>query len=97
MRIHRLAAAAVLAAVMLAHGAAAAEERYDRRLDEAAARIIAARMGPLREGFAPDERPALSVAPARSGRQRTASPAPGQWHDGLAIAVERRPTASPEL
>ncbi|MBE0692124.1 MAG: hypothetical protein IH590_03340, partial [Aquamicrobium sp.] len=47
MRIHVLAA---LAAAVMAGSAGAAEDRYDRKLDRAAAEIAAARMGPLRGG-----------------------------------------------
>lgn len=95
MRIHALT---VLAAGLLAGGAMAAE-RYDRRLDAAAAEIAAARMGPLRGGFAPDERPALVVPAAVPPQPPRAErpPAPGEWRGGLAIAVERKTDVSPEL
>ncbi len=105
MRIHALV---MLTAAMLAGGSAVADERYDRKLDEAAAGIVAARMGALRNGFAVDERPVL-VRPEpsvprvshRAGGSKAPSvrsaPAPGEWRDGLAIAVERRSKASPEL
>lgn len=105
MRIHALV---LLTAAMLAGGGAVADERYDRKLDEAAAGIVAARMGALRTGFAADERPALvnpTPQPARVSHRASGSkapsvrpaPAPGEWRDGLAIAVERRSKASPEL
>ncbi len=101
MRIH---VPAMLAAALLAGGEAVADGRYDRKLDEAAAQIAAAKMGSLRGGFAPDERPLLlSPAPApqreRAARPAAprAAPAPGEWRDGLAIAVERRSAVSPEL
>lgn len=41
---------------------ALAEQRYDRRLEAAAIRIVAAKMGDLRGGFGLDERPVF-VAP----------------------------------
>jgi len=49
----------VLAATALAAltGAALAEPKYDRRIDEAAARIVAQRIGELRGGFAYDQLP----------------------------------------
>ncbi len=102
MRVHGLRAAVALAAAVLAGGAVAADERYDRKLAEAAAEIAAARMGPLRGGFAPGERPALFVPPLEEPARHPARaapppPAPGEWRDGLAIAVERKPGASPEL
>lgn len=97
MRIH---VPAMLAAALLAGGAAMADGRYDRKLDEAAAQIAAAKMGSLRGGFAPDERPLLlkpAPRPRRETAVRPAAPAPGEWRDGLAIAVERRSAVSPEL
>lgn len=39
-----------------------AEQRYDRRLEAAAIRIVASKMGALRGGFGLDERPVF-VAP----------------------------------
>lgn len=93
MRIHAWAA---LAAAVLTAGAAVADERYDRKLDEAAAGIAAAKMGSLRGGFAPDERPVLVDAAPEPPRALPA-PAPGEWRDGLAIAVERPSNVSPEL
>ncbi|MCO5156530.1 MAG: hypothetical protein M9945_07210 [Aquamicrobium sp.] len=97
MRIH---VPAMLAAAVLAGGAAMADGRYDRKLDEAAAQIAAAKMGSLRGGFAPDERPLLLKPvprPQRERAERPAAPAPGEWRDGLAIAVERKSAVSPEL
>ena len=98
MRIHALA---MLAAGLLAGGEAMADGRYDRKLDQAAAEIAAARMGPLRGGFAPGDEPALlTPQPAAKPERVPAAPPvlrPGVWHDGLAIAVERRSGVSPEL
>lgn len=85
---------------------------YDRRLAQAAAEIAASRMGSLRGAFAVDENPGLPAhvdpaATAGTGSAASASgakpsrkrepPAPGVWHNGLAIAVERKSTVSPEL
>lgn len=99
MRVHALAA---LAAAVMAGNAGAADERYDRRLDRAAAEIVAARIGQLRGGFAPGASPVLSLtqeeaAPAPEPRQAVPELRPGMWRDGLAIAVERKSRVSPEL
>ena len=94
----RINALALLAAGLLAGGEALADGRYDRKLDEAAAEIAAAKMGSLRGGFAPGERPVVFVPPpAPQAQAATPAPLPGVWHDGLAIAVERRSNVSPEL
>lgn len=94
----RIKALAALAAAIVAAGSAVADERYDRKLDQAAAGIVAARIGALRGGFAPGERPALvEPAPAPEVRKARPDPVPGEWRDGLAIAVERRSGVSPEL
>jgi hypothetical protein len=55
-------------------------------------------MGSLRGGFEPGERPALFVPPpAPETRRAPPPPRPGEWRDGLAIAVERGSKVSPEL
>jgi len=96
--------AAMLAStlILLMGRAGAADARYDRKLAQAAAEIVAERMGPLRGGFSVDEKPALltSMPPQtvrQSVRTELPSPAPGEWRDGLAIAVEKKSVASPEL
>lgn len=94
----RTRALAMLAAAMLACGEGVADERYDRKLAEAAAGIAAARMGALRGGFQPGERPALfKPADKEQPPPTPQAAAPGVWHDGLAIAVERKTNVSPEL
>jgi hypothetical protein len=94
----RTKALALLAAGLLAGGEAVADGRYDRKLDRAAAEIAAAKMGSLRGGFEPGERPALFVPPpAPETRRAPPPPRPGEWRDGLAIAVERGSKVSPEL
>lgn len=93
----RIAALAMLAAGMLAGGTAMADERYDRKLEEAAAGIVAAKMGSLRGGFAPGEAPALLVAQPTEPAKAAPALAPGEWRNGLAVAVERKSGASPEL
>lgn len=106
--MRKLALAATGAAV-LAGAAFAAEEpqSYDRRLAQAAAEIVAARIGDLRGGFGTQEAPVLSMSPDKPAPDKlaVASPAahapalppPGVWRNGLAIAVERKSGVSPEL
>ena len=93
----------VLAFLYLVGGAHAADQRHDTRIDEAAAEIVAARMGPLRGGFGTNEQPMLNIVqPGEiSGRQSAqvppTRPAPGEWRNGLAIAVEKKSGVSTEL
>jgi len=96
------AAMVALAVVSLVAGAGAADDRqYDRKLAEAAAEIVAARMGPLRGGFSAGEQPALYVLQPQEVRPvkqpAPKPPAPGEWRDGLAIAVEKKSRVSPDL
>lgn len=87
-----------LLVVMVLGGDVAADERYDRRLDEAAASIVASRLNaPLRGAFGLGEEPRLGRRPEEGKPARLGARLPGVWQDGLAIAVERRPRASPEL
>jgi hypothetical protein len=55
----------------------------------------------LRGGFGPGDEPALlTPQPVAKPERAPAAPPvlqPGVWHDGLAIAVERRSGVSPEL
>lgn len=103
MAVRKLGAAMVaLAVAPFVAGASAADDRqYDRKLAEAAAEIVAARMGPLRGGFSIDERPVLYVPQPQDVRpvQEPAPkpPVPGEWRDGLAIAVEKKSRVSPDL
>jgi len=103
MPVRMLAAAMVALAVasFIAGASAADDERYDRKLAEAAAQIVAARMGPLRGGFSADERPVLYVPQPQEVRpvQEPAPkpPVPGEWRNGLAIAVEKKSRVSPDL
>jgi hypothetical protein len=54
--------AAVCAVVALALAVpAAAQSRYDRKLEEAAAAIVAAKIGSIRGGFAFDAKPVMIV------------------------------------
>jgi hypothetical protein len=87
-----------LLVVMVFGGDAAADERYDRRLDEAAASIVASRMDhPLRGAFGLGEEPHLERRAEEAMSSRPQGRRPGVWQGGLAIAVEKRPRASPEL
>ena len=97
----RMLACVVVAAAATAQVAEAAEERYDRRLDEAAAGIAASRMGSLRGSFDPGVvpllvEPMLREPPARLRRPRPPAKPP-IWVDGLAVAIEKKQAASPEL
>ena len=88
---------AAFAVIVCAHPAVA-DERYDRTLAEAAAGIVAARMdGKLRGGFGQDAEPLLQAPAETSPPQPAKPPRPGIWRDGLAIAVERKSSVSPEL
>lgn len=95
----RMLACAVLAAAATAQVCEAAEDRYDHRLDKAAAEIAASRMGGLRGGFEPGQVPAI-VEPAdlkpQAPARRERRPAP-VWVDGLAVAIEKQSSVSPEL
>ena len=87
-------------------GSAAAESGHDSRLAEAAARIVAENIGPLRTNLRRGETRRLfdnGVLPEAAGETTagrdpaTRRPRPGEWHRGLALAVEGRRTVSPEL
>ncbi|MCA0012445.1 hypothetical protein LB561_17030 [Mesorhizobium sp. B292B1B] len=72
---------------------AAAETRYDRNLEKAAAGIVAGKMGDIRGGFSykqvpqlvPDAAPVPAV-PVEHSREQ----ASGNADDGLSPAVERQ-------
>jgi hypothetical protein len=42
-------------------GSATAQDRYDRKLEEAAMAIVAAKMGDIRGGFALDAKPVMVI------------------------------------
>jgi hypothetical protein len=73
-----------------------AEPRYDRKIEQAAADIVAAKMGDIRGGFSYDVKPA---AVAQQDVAQTGSiaapdaPAADPFKDGLAPAVERKLSA----
>jgi len=81
----------VMAALLAASWtAASANEGHDRRIDEAAARIVASRIGALRGSFSAHEAPVFVIAaegqvttPIRHWR--------GGWHHGMARAREAMP------
>lgn len=90
----RNAAMIIASMAMLASTAHAAEPRYDHALEEAAARIAAAKMGDIRGGFSFGQRPQFVVTQSASAMKtandiHTADPP----DDGLLPAVER-PTNS---
>lgn len=86
-------------------GSATAGPDHDPRIAEAAARIVAENIGPLRTSLLSGDkarlfdRPAQSagVGMARNRRQESGKPRPGEWRRGLALAVEAPLKASPEL
>lgn len=85
---------------MIATGRAGAETGHDRRLAEAAARIVAERMGPLRGSIDIGRRAILQAGSLQAGAADGAAVPglrPGEWRDGLAIAVEERRAVSPDL
>jgi hypothetical protein len=79
------------AALLLAAlpGRASADQPYDRSIEAAAIRIVAAKMGDLRGGFAQDQRPAF-VAPIDRSRPTHLSAPRGEWRDGMALATQGR-------
>jgi len=88
-----ISGAVLLAAIAMP---ATAENRYDRKLEQAAMDIVASKMGDLRGGFAYNAEPAFVILPdmAPTGSiKRTfvtyAAPAP-RWAGGLTPAVERK-------
>lgn len=79
------------ATVIAFAGQATPEPRYDRKLEEAAVAIVAAKMGDIRGGFAFDAKPMMVVVrdeivmgTTDVGATRRAAPP-----EGLARAVER--------
>lgn len=96
----RALAFAVLAAGLSICEATALEDRHDEKLERAAASIVAARMGELRGSLDIAHRltAAEEAAAVRRPAAHPASPPAGIWQpDGLAVAVERKPLASPDL
>ena len=85
--------AMIAASFMGLAAAGAAELRYDRNLEKAAASIAASRMGDIRGGFSFRDKPQFVVvkaAPAalQDGAARDAA-GQGRGDDGLLPAVER--------
>lgn len=70
---------------------------HDRRLAQAAAEILAARMGELRGGLGLREEPVIVAPPPPRAGGRAPAPRPGEWRDGLAIAVEGARAGLPEI
>ncbi len=85
----------LMLAVAMAGSVMAADVRHDERLERAAADIVAERMGTLRGGLEFGFR-AHSIDQPRAPRHPTER-RPGVWQDGLAIAIEKKSAASPEL
>jgi hypothetical protein len=80
-----------LAAILLAaiQGPALAEQPYDRSIEAAAIRIVAAKMGDLRGGFALDKKPVF-VRPIDRSRPTHLSAGQGEWRHGMALATQGR-------
>ena len=57
-----------MAFVMLVTAQAAAEKPYDRKLEQAVMRIVAAKMGEIRGGFSYAQQPQLIRAPSAAPR-----------------------------
>lgn len=100
----RIVTLLVLAA---AAGPAAADPRFDTRLAEAAARIVAQNIGTLRTDRRGEGRQrlfdnALQIEAAGSRSSHSAAPSlagprPGEWRRGLARAIEAPRIVSPAL
>ena len=82
-----LAMAAMLAASCVA---ASGNEGYDRRIDAAAARIVAAKIGDLRGSFGADEAPVF-VMLVDAGTTGSIRYWRGGWNEGIARAREAMP------
>ena len=76
----------------------AAEDRYDRKLEQAVMDIVAKKMGELRGGFAYDEKPVFVVVQDKmttgsiSTEKTVRLAAPAAPPEGLMRAVERNVT-----
>lgn len=84
--IHAVALVGLIGGAVV--GPVTAEPRYDRKLEQAAMAIVAARIGDIRGGFALEGRPAMVVASeghAEDSRVAAAERLP----DGLQRAVEK--------
>ncbi|MEQ1942152.1 hypothetical protein ABMA32_06980 [Mesorhizobium sp. VNQ89] len=78
-------------------GSVAAQQRYDRKLEEAVIGIVASKMGDIRGGFALDTKPVMIVVHGdvvRSTTELTATHRPAPV-DGLARAVEQKAVELP--
>jgi hypothetical protein len=74
----------------LAANSAAAETRYDHRIEQAAIQIVAGKIGDIRGGFAFDAKPVFVTVqdPVKTGSVSPAAAANGTASDRLAPAVE---------
>lgn len=89
----------LMAALIAASALPAMSDQHDSRIDEAAARIVAGKIGGLRGGFGPGVEPVFveSGSEPPTGAIRRASSVdrgvrsdPGGWNRGLARAHEPR-------
>jgi hypothetical protein len=96
-----------LLVLLIVAGSAAADQRHDSRLAEAAARIVAQNIGALRTDLRAKGQPrlfdnALQSAAANDGANGNGAPSlerprPGEWRRGLARAIEAPRAVSPAL
>ena len=86
-------------------GPATAGPDHDPRIAEAAARIVAENIGPLRTRLLSADKARLlgrsaqsaGMGVAQNSPKAPSKPGPGEWRRGLALAVEAPLKASPEL
>ena len=75
-------------------GPSAAQSRYDRKLEEAAMAIVAAKVGDIRGGFAFDARPMMVVVQddivMGTTDMSAAQAAPDKPPEGMARAIDRK-------
>ncbi len=85
---------AVIAVALAAGGigSVAAQQRYDRKIEEAVMGIVASKMGEIRGGFALDTKPVMVVVQDDIVRATTEPPRRPAPPDGLMPAVERNST-----
>lgn len=88
--------AALFAVFMLAFAGGAMADGHDRRVDEAAARIVAGRIGDIRGGFGPGQTPdfievsdePVTGAIARAPTVSRGGAVSARWNGGLVRARE---------
>ena len=88
-----------MAVIGLMAGAASAETRYDRNIEQAAVTIVAGKIGGIRGGFSFDAKPGFvsgkDAIKTGSVQTPTVTVVADPWQDGLAPAVDKK--VSPTL